>query len=93
MATRIYRYVLDIPRSSDVEGVFLLTDKDLKAIKKLQGQVIDYGEIAGKHSDVSCEFDQADLEMVSEDPAEVKFFKRLFPHGTGYDFKTDWLEA
>lgn len=93
MATKIYQYRIECPRSSDICGTFLLTDRDLKAIvKKLEGVEVYYGEVAGKHSEVYQIFQAKDLKMVSDKPEEVKLFKKLFKGGVGFDFKGHWLE-
>lgn len=91
MNKKLCRYVLEMRRSSNIEGVFILSDETLNALKEACPYNVRYGEIAGKHSDVTCDLEYKDIEIVSDKPEEIEFFERLFPHGVGLNFPGYWF--
>jgi hypothetical protein len=93
MGKKLCRYVLGMHRSSDIEGVFVLTDEELEIIKELDGYEVYYGEIAGKHSEVTCELYIKDVEILADKEEEVAFFERILPHGAGFSFKGYWFDT
>ena len=79
-------------RGFDLSGTFLLTDEEYEMLKNMDGQEIYYGEVAGKHSEVTANFNFQYLQILSEKKEECEFFQRLFEReGTGFDFKYYWL--
>lgn len=90
---KICKYVLGMHRSSDIEGVFLMSDEELNIAKELDGFEVYYGEIAGKHSEVSCTLHFEHIEVLSEKEEEVAFFKKILPHGAGFPFKDYWFNT
>lgn len=92
MSKKIYKYVLGMHHSSDIEGIFIMSDEQLKSIKEMKGREVYYGEIAGKHSEVRCELNYKDVEIVSSDEKEIQFFERLFPNGVGFNFLNYWFD-
>lgn len=88
---KLCRYVLEMRRSSNIEGVFVLTDEELDAVKEMKGFEVRYGEISGKHSDVTCELHLEDIEILSDKEEEVAFFERILPHGAGFYFPDYWF--
>ncbi len=92
MSKKICKYVLDFYRSANLEGVFIMTDDELELIKDLDGKTIQYGEVAGKHSDVHCDLKFKDIEILSDKPEEVAFFERILPDGAGFGFKSYWFD-
>lgn len=70
------------------EELQLLTEKDLEILKTKVGKYICLGEIEGKHSDVSGNFEKDDFTLMAtyEDASEfVKEWDELFPQGFGID--------
>jgi hypothetical protein len=47
-----------------VEGMFIATDEE---VQNALGKQVYFGEILGKHSEISGELEEDDLEVVSED--------------------------
>jgi hypothetical protein len=80
-------------RSSDIEGVFVLTDEELDAVKVLEGYEVYYGEISGKHSEVMVELRYKDIEILTDKEEEIAFFERILPHGAGFSFKGYWFNT
>lgn len=93
MSKKICRYVLQMGRSSDIEGVFIMTDEGLQCVREMKGYEVHYGEISGKHSDVSAELDINDIEILSDKEEEVAFFERILPRGAGFNFKSYWFDT
>lgn len=68
----IYRFVWDIRRMGELEGLFAATDEDVKnAINK----DVYFGEVLGKHSDIGGTLEEEDIKLVTEDPVAVDVFK------------------
>lgn len=59
----------DYGRHGDVEGLFVLTDKELDYLRG-HGEVC-FGEVLGKHSCVTVSMDEKTLKIVSEDQAFI----------------------
>ncbi len=85
------RYTIEMRRSSDISGVFVLTEDEHNQLKELEGVDINFGEISGKHSEVHVEFENDDIEVVSILPEEIDWFEKLFPDGVGFNFKYYWF--
>jgi hypothetical protein len=79
-------------RSSDLDGVFVLTDEEYEFLREINGFTFHYGEIAGKHSDVSRELDFNKIEILSDKEEEIAFFERILPYGAGFSFKDKWFD-
>lgn len=93
MGKKICRYILGFSRSADLEGVFVMNDEQFKAIEQMDGYEVHYGEIAGKHSDVSATLLCKDIEVLSDKPEDVEVFERLFPNGVGFAFVERWFDT
>jgi len=89
---KVCRYVLEMRRSSDIEGVFYVSDDEWKMLQNISGSEIYYGEIAGKHSDVTCEFNIDEVEILSEDEKDCEVFNRLVG-SAGFNFKDYWFNT
>lgn len=93
MSKKICKYIIEMIFSSDIEGIFIMSEEQLKLVKKMKGREVRYGEIAGKHSEVVCELNYKDIEIVSCDEKEIEFFERLFPNGVGFKFLEYWFDT
>ena len=70
MATKgVYKFFWDCGRMGELYGLFLATDEDVKAAI---GKRAYFGEVLGKHSEIEGEVEEADITLVSDDPAVVK---------------------
>lgn len=47
---KLYRFEYDCGRMGELDGLFVASDKDLLEI---EGKYINFGEVLGKHSDIS----------------------------------------
>ncbi len=60
----LVRFRWDCRRNGVVEGLFVTTQAELDAN---WGKFVQFGEILGKHSDVSGKLEPKDIEVLSED--------------------------
>lgn len=60
----LYRFFWDCGRMGDVEGLFVATPEE---VDKNIGRIVYFGEILGKHSEITGSLDEEDLEIVSSD--------------------------
>lgn len=63
----LYKYLID-GGYGDVSGMFIATPDDVDA---LIGQYVNFGEILGKHSDVSHTFRRADIVQLDVTPLTI----------------------
>ena len=75
----IYEFYWDCGRMGNVDGLFI-ADKEI--VEKAIGKHVYFGEILGKHSEVSGTLDENDLEIMSEDQEFIKKFEEVL----GKDF-------
>ena len=80
----IARFYWDCGRSGDVEGLFTCEHTDLK---QAYGKQVYFGEILGKHSDVSGQLQEKDFTILSEDQDFIEKFEAIVGAGTvsGYN--------
>lgn len=48
-----------------LSGIFVAEPSE---IEKIMGREVYFGEVLGKHSDISCSIDDENLKMVCDDP-------------------------
>lgn len=65
----LYRFFVDCGRSGDLEGLFVATPGELE---EAYGHKLYFGEVLGKHSDVTVDFQPEDVELVTDDQDFVK---------------------
>lgn len=84
----VYRMELDCGRMGELNGTFLAYEEDIFAAS---GKCVYFGEVLGKHSDVMVDdFDQLDIELVSDDPLVVQTFQE-YELSSGYN-PFDYIE-
>lgn len=64
MKNLLVKYKKDCGRMGYVDGLFVCTEEELKS---LYGTTIEFGEILGKHSEISVRFAEKDLIVLTED--------------------------
>lgn len=70
---RLYRFHLDCGRMGSLGGLFTATEADIKV---LIGETVYFGEVLGKHSDISAVMEEEHFKMVSKDPDLVRLFNK-----------------
>lgn len=68
---KIFRYDIDYGRGFCVEGMFVGTDKEIEQICK---QTVHFGEICGKHSEMSVDFEPGDFSVVPATEEIISWF-------------------
>jgi len=76
---KIYKFDWDCGRMGDLSGLFIA---DSAEIEKLIGKEIYFGEVLGKHSEVSGTLDKDDLTVQTDDQEFIKKFEKLIGTGT-----------
>lgn len=77
---KLYNYS-ESGRGWEIEGLFVSDDESLK---RLYGKSLYYGEVAGKHSEITMKFSEGDFEVVTQDQKFIEQFEELIGH-TGHN--------
>jgi len=81
----IYTYYKDFGRLGELEGLFIADHEDLI---KLEGKMIYFGEVLGKHSEVIVEFSyDENIDVRTQDQEFIKKFQEIMGDNfaTGYN--------
>jgi hypothetical protein len=70
----LYRYTMDCGRMGSVQGLFIATDAEVKAAL---GKDVYFGEVLGKHSDISGTLEEKEFERLTDDADFVAKFKKF----------------
>lgn len=71
----LVKFRWDYARCGDVEGLFITTQKELKAS---YGKYVYFGEILGKHSEVDGELNKSDFKIITQDQDFIEKLINLF---------------
>jgi hypothetical protein len=83
MSKYLWKFYWDCGRQGSVEGMFVATEKE---INEAIGKYIYFGEILGKHSEISGTLEENDFEKVDLDSDTVeKVEKVLGAEWSGYN--------
>lgn len=77
---KLYRFCFD-SRGGCIESVFAATDDE---IIKIKSKTIYLGEVLGKHSEISVDIEDDELEILSEDQGFIAQFEKIIGD-TGYN--------
>ena len=69
----IYKFSRFFGRAGDLSGVFVATPEEVAAIV---GREVRFGEVLGKHSEVSAVMQTSDFTFVSDDETFVALFDK-----------------
>jgi hypothetical protein len=61
----LWNFELDCGRMGSISGRFLATEEDVKAAI---GQELYFGEVLGKHSDISATLEEGHITLVTDNP-------------------------
>lgn len=79
--SRLYKLIIGMRRSADLTAVGVLDDEAWRKVQDHAGADLYFGEVAGKHSEVTWTLDPAALEVLTENPTEIALFEKWFPGG------------
>lgn len=75
MKKGIYRLNFDCGRSGELKGIFV--DTDIRVSKAIEcGVHVYFGEVLGKHSEVTGPIEQDDIELITQDENAVSIFEQ-----------------
>jgi len=77
----LYRFKLSCGRMGELEGMFTAKPEDIEAAL---GKTAQFGEVLGKHSDISVVLDEGHFELLTDDPYFVEKFE-LFGCASGFN--------
>ncbi len=88
----LYSFYWDCGRMGNLEGLFIAEESD---VQNIIGKEVYFGEVLGKHSEVSGVVDKEDIEVVSEDQEKVEWLENLLGSTvSGYNplayYDPDW---
>lgn len=66
----------------DIEGLFISTKEELEAS---YGETCKFGEVLGKHSEVSDELSKDSYKILTDKPEEIEMFQRVIGIDFGYN--------
>ncbi len=70
----LYKFNLDCGRSGSIEGIFSASEHE---INEFVGKTMDFDEVLGKHSFISCEFSLDMVEILSDDQEKIAWFDKV----------------
>jgi hypothetical protein len=71
---KLYSFYWDCGRCGNLEGLFIAEESE---VDKILGKKVYFGEVLGKHSEVSGIIDDGDITIVSEDQEKVEWLENL----------------
>ena len=71
---KLYSFYWDCGRMGDLQGLFIAEESE---VQKILGKEVYFGEVLGKHSEVSGTVDDEDIEVKSEDQEKVEWLENL----------------
>lgn len=77
----IYKFFYDCGREGILEGIFT---EESENVSSIYGETINFGEVLGKHSDIICEIDIGDINLITNDKNAVEMFEK-YQLETGYN--------
>jgi len=78
---KLYRYTMDCRRQGRVVGLFVADDSE---VKEAMGKEVYFGEILGKHSDVSGTLSEDEFKVLTDDQDFIDKFLKFECH-SGYN--------
>ncbi len=79
---RLYRFDLDCGRMGDLTGMFVADEREIRAAI---GKACHFGEVLGKHSDISCTLKAEHFTILTDDAAFIAQATRYGLIPTGFN--------
>lgn len=70
----LYEFNCDCGRMGSLKGRFLATPEEVKAII---GKYVVFGEVLGKHSDISGEIEENEIKLITDNQEFLSMVKKL----------------
>lgn len=71
---KLFSFHWDCGRAGELEGLFIAPQSDVDMVL---GKQIYFGEVLGKHSEISGQLDPEDVVLVSDDQEKVQWLVQL----------------
>jgi hypothetical protein len=71
----LYKFKWDVGRGYEAEGVFVADEKEVEAA---MGKTADFGEICGKHSEISIDLKPEYFTVISTDRSFIEKILEVF---------------
>ena len=71
---KLYSFYWDCGRCGNLEGLFIAEESE---VDKILGKKVYFGEVLGKHSEVSGIISELDIEVISEDQEKIEWLVSL----------------
>lgn len=68
MATKLFKFHWDCGRMGDLDGIFVADDA---RVKEVIGKEVYFGEVLGKHSEISGMLKKKDFRVLTDDPSFI----------------------
>jgi hypothetical protein len=78
----LYKFCWEYDRGGKIFGLYI-ADEDV--VESHLGKKYRFGEVLGKHSDISGVFDEYDAEIVSSDEEFIASFEKIVGESYGYN--------
>jgi hypothetical protein len=72
---KLFAFHFDCGRMGDLNGLFISTDE---AVKAITGQEVNFGEVLGKHSEISGPIEAEDITEKSADQDLIEKLEGIF---------------
>jgi len=72
---KLYSFDWDCGRMGDLEGIFVAEESD---VNNVLGKEIYFGEVLGKHSEISGEIVDGDIKVIDEDQQFITKLLNVF---------------
>lgn len=80
---KLYSFFWDCGRMGDVEGLFIAEESEVDAAI---GSQVYFGEILGKHSEISGTLSSVDLKVISDEQDKIDWLLSIIgPDVSGYN--------
>lgn len=80
---KLYSFFWDCGRMGDVEGLFIAEESEVDAAI---GSQVYFGEILGKHSEISGTLSSVDLKVISDEQDKIDWLLGIIgPNVSGYN--------
>lgn len=102
---RLIRFQGYLPRSSPLIALHVVSETEWDLLQRLiaTDHFLHFGEVAGKHSEVNWKVEAHEVEVLSTDPQEIAFFRKLGLSGNIHlmgharefieEYHPEWLDA
>lgn len=86
---KLYEFRWEVLRGGDITGLFI---EDEEVVQNYIGSQVYFGEICGKHSEVSGTLDEGDLRVISDDQEKIEWLLSILGRSvSGYN-PFDYIE-